>query len=240
MLLPGTGAELVLHYRAPYLAIESSGARHFPAAAHLFCLRSFSCQLRPQGPLGFIAVRFRSSAVRHFGRLRMADLIDRFPTAAEHFGPEVDELPAALAALPDFTTRAAHVARFLLQRLPRHEPALNAADHALDALYYGDPETRIAAIADGLGYSCRQLERLIGEAAGMAPKRFHRLVRLHHTVRHLLLAEKTDYLDVALARGYYDQAHFIHELGALTGRTPRQVLTRESFASHFYNPRLPR
>jgi len=59
-------------------------------------------------------------------------------------------------------------------------------------------------------------------------------------VRHLLLARETDYLDAALARGYYDQAHFIHEFRALSGQTPTQLLTPETFMSHFYNPRLPR
>ncbi len=240
LLLPGTGSDLVFHYRVPFVAIEHSGVRHVPAAAHLFCLRTFSCRLAPQGAVGFVSVRFRASAIRHFGRLRMGDLIDRFPAAAEHFGAAVDELPAQLAALPDFDARAERVSRFLLARLEGAAPVVAMADRALDALYYGAPEAKVADLADTLGYSGRQLERLVGAAAGMSPKRFRRLVRLHHTVRHLLLTEEPDYLDASLERGYYDQAHFIHEMGDLTGRTPGQVFTPESFMSHFYNPRLPR
>jgi len=240
LLLPGTGADLMLHYRTPFLALGSDGSRHSVAPAQISCLRSFSCRLVAQGAVGFVAVRFRASAIRHFGRLRMGDLIDRFAPAAEHFGAEVEELPGQLAALPDFAARAGRVTQYLLGRLEHAAPALTAADRAIDALYYGEPEATVAEMADDLGYSGRQLERLVGDAAGMAPKRFRRLARLHHTMRHLLLAEKTDYLDAALARGYYDQAHFIHETGELTGHTPRELLTPESFLSHFYNPRLPR
>ncbi len=240
LLLPGTGADLVLHFHPPFLALGGDGSRHAVAAAQISCLRTHACRLIAQGPVGFVAVRFRMSAIRHFGRLSMGDLIDRFAPAAEHFGPEVDELPGRLAALPGFPERVELVIRFLMTGLARETPARAMADRALDALYYGDPARSVAELADAVGYSGRQLERLVGEAAGLTPKRFRRVARLHHTVRHLLLAEKADYLDAALERGYYDQAHFIHEVNELTGRTPRQLLTPESFVSHFYNPRLPR
>lgn len=239
ILLPGTGSELLFHYRRPFVAVDQHGGRYFPARAHLFCLRSFSCRLIAQGPVGFVSVRFRSSAVRHFGRLAMVDLVDRFPAANEHFGPEVDELPSQLEACDDFAGRAAVVVAWLEQRLLSLRPALEPADQAVNAIYYGEPEKTVADISETLGFSNRQLERLVGEAAGMTPKKFQRLARLNHTVRQLLLEENPNYLDTALSRGYYDQAHFIHEVGAFTGKTPRELLTEESFLSHFYNHRLP-
>ncbi|HLP00403.1 MAG TPA: helix-turn-helix domain-containing protein [Opitutaceae bacterium] len=240
LLLPGTGAELVLHHRTPFVALGSDGSRHFPAAAHLSGLRGFSCRLVAPGPVGFVAVRFRSGAVRHFGRLHAPELIDRFPAAAEHFGPVVDNLAAELRRLPDFAARAARIGGFLLERLRRSGAGPARADRVLEALYYREPEASVGELAEDFGYSTRQLERLVAEAAGLSLKRFRRVARLHHTMRYLLLTGETDYLDAALARGFYDQAHFIHELGALTGRTPREVLTPEAFVSHFYNPRLPR
>lgn len=240
LLLPGTGADLLLHYRTPFLALGSDGSQQVVAPAQISCLRSFSCRLLAQGPVGFLAVRFRASVIRHFGRLKMADLIDRFAAAAEHFGPEIDELPARLAALPDLTTRAACAAQFLLESCERTAPAFVPADYAIDALYYAEPGMTIDVLAEDLGYGRRQLERIVGASAGLSPKRFQRVARLHHTVRELLLKQSTGYLDTALAHGYYDQAHFIHEMGALTGRRPGQVFTPESFVSHFYNPRLPR
>jgi AraC-like DNA-binding protein len=239
-LLPGTGSELMLHFKQPFVAIDQAGTRYFPASAHLFCLRTFSCRLVPQGPVGFVSVRFRSSAIRHFGRLGMADLIDRFPAAAEHLGPGIDEVPARLGTLNGFEERAAYVERLLLGMLKKKSPQLATSDAAVNAIYYGAADATVAAIAEDMGYSNRQLERLVGEAAGMTPKRFQRLARLNHTMRQLLLSENTQYLDTALSHGYYDQAHFIHEFGSFTGKTPGDVLTDQSFMSHFYNHRLPR
>lgn len=238
LLLPGTGAELVLHYRRPFHARGADGLPLALAPAHLCCLRSYSSLLSASGPVGFVAVRFRSSAVRHFGVLPMAELIDRFAPAAEHFGPEVDELPERLGEMRGFVERAKLVVAFLLSRLHRHGGGRGLPDQVVDALYYGDPTTPVSRLAEEIGYSARQLERIVGATAGLSPKRFRRVARLHHTVRHLLLAGRADYLDAALARGFYDQAHFIHELDALTGRAPREVFSREGFMSHFYNPRL--
>ena len=58
------------------------------------------------------------------------------------------------------------------------------------------------------------------------------------TSGRLLLEQRSGYLETALASGFYDQAHFIHECRDFTGRSPGELLTRENFLSHFYNPRL--
>jgi hypothetical protein len=44
------------------------------------------------------------------------------------------------------------------------------------------------------------------------------------------------YLPRALDLGYYDQAHAIHELRQLTGRTPTALFGELETRSHFYNP----
>ena len=239
-LLPGTGSELLFHYRVPFAAVDQHGGRYFPAKAHLFCLRTFSCRLVAQGAVGFVEVRFRSSAVRHFGCLRMGELVDRFLPASEHFGPEIEQLTGQLERCANFRERAAVLEQWLLRILKTRQPELSSADRAVSAIYYGEPGETVADISDTLGFSNRQFERLVGEAAGLSPKKFQRLARLNHTMRQLLLSENPHYLDTALSRGYYDQAHFIHELGAFSGKAPGELLTKESFMSHFYNHRLAR
>lgn len=238
LLLPGTGAELIIHYRTPFAVTDAGGLRLTMVPTHMCCLRSYTSVLSAAGPVGFVAVRFRSSAVRHFGRLRMGDLLDQFAPANAHFGPEVDALPERLAVLPDFSKRATVVAEFLLAALHKRQGQIGLEDRVVDALYYGDPAKSVTEMASATGYSGRQLERIVSATAGLSPKRFRRVARLHHTVRHLLLARQPDYLDAALARGFYDQAHFIHEMNALTGMKPTEVFSPEGFVSHFYNPRL--
>lgn len=241
MLLPGTGNDLVFHYRTAFSVIEPDGSVTRVPTVHLTALRSGARRLVCEETLGFVAVRFRTSMLRHFGPKPLSAFLDRFADAKEQFGPEVEVLAQRVAAQPDFARRARCIFEMLLQRMPASTAEIGlAADRATSAIYYAPPELSIVHLAEQLGYSCRQLERSVSAATGISPKRFQRLTRFHHTARELLLNARTDYLDTALARGYYDQAHVIHEFRELAGITPGQLLTPASFLSHFYNPPRPR
>lgn len=234
VLMPGTGADLFIHFASPFGVVHDDG-RVMLSQVHLTCLRSLACRLVATGPVGFVAVRFRSSALRHFGTVAMADLLDRFPDASEVLGRDIEAMPDRLAGLPDFAARSAVVADYLTARLAKCGAVYGRGDRAADALYYGTADSRIADIADSLGYSDRQFERDVRYACGISPKRFARVCRLHHTVRSVLVSGRRDTLDSALKHGYYDQAHFLHEFKSLTGMRPCDFFTPAAFVSHFYN-----
>lgn len=239
MLLPGTGAELIVHFRRPFAILEGSRMIR-PAPAHTSCLRTHACRILAEGPVGFVAARFRTCAIRHLSALPFGDMTDQFLPARMSFGPEIERLPEEMATLPDFRARARRLEEFLLARVRGLSARLDRADVAIDELYYGAPETSIDDIAAELGQSRRQLEREVKNASGITPKRYQNLSRFHHTVRELLLTGRSDYLDTALARGYYDQAHVIHEFKELTGLSPARLLAPENTLSHFYNSRIGR
>ena len=245
--LPGTGAELFLHTAAPFTAVDPHGRRTRLATGHVLCPRNRPVVLTSDGPVGFVAVRFRVGALRHFTQVPLPDVHDQLVPGDEVFGPEARTLPERLAAFPDdavgFRSRASLVARWLLTTLERHGTARRPREQLVDAaasrLYYRAGHESVAQTARALAVSPRQLTRLVGGAVGMTPKRLQRLARFHHVTRRLLVERRTDLLRVACDGGYYDQAHFIHEVTALTGLTPRTLFTPAVYRSHFYNPRLP-
>jgi len=170
----------------------------------------------------------------------MAELSDQFLPASAALGPEVELLLEQLALLHSFKERAAQVCAFFSARLKVPSPDQRQDDRLLNALYYAPQDTRLVDFGEETGLSLRQMERRVKGSTGLAPKQFRRIARLHHVMRQLLLEQNPQYLDTALAHGYYDQSHFVHDVKELTGRTPLQLLTRESFMSHFYNTRIPR
>lgn len=240
IFLPGTGAEFIIHYRKPFLAETADGGWRRLPQTHFACLRTRSCRLLADGPVGFLSARMRGSSLRHLGSRGLAELIDGFEPAALAFGPEVEFLPEALASADGFPERAELVEQFLLRQAEHHRAARDESDALIDALYYGSGYESIEELSQRVGLSRRQLERRVLATSGLRPKQFQGLARLHHTVRELMLAAQPEYLDVALARGYYDQAHFIHDFRKFTGRSPGEVLTPRSFMSHFYNTPLSR
>lgn len=125
------------------------------------------------------------------------------------------------------------VASFLLSlaersRRPVH-PAVAAAARRLLA---GHGSERVERIADALGISRRQLERLFRLQIGLPPKRFASLARFDWVVRHL--EARASWTDLALEAGYADQAHLIRSFADFAGTTP------ERHVSHFFKTGAPR
>jgi AraC-like DNA-binding protein len=239
LLFPGTGAELVFHYGAPFATREKNGGeRLLSTRALVMCLRSCACQLVATGPVSFMAVRLRGEALRHFARAPLFEWIDGLAPIEAGMGGGWHDLPERLAEAPGFSARVAILEAHLEQHLALREMRPSIIDRAVARLYYNADSVRVADVSDGLGLSARHFERLFQDATGLTPKRFHRVARFHHVMRRLLLERRSGYLETALASGFYDQAHFIHECRDFTGRSPGELLTRENFLSHFYNPRL--
>ncbi|MFA5264549.1 MAG: helix-turn-helix transcriptional regulator [Opitutaceae bacterium] len=238
LILPGTGAELVFHYGAPFAIREESGERLFPGRTLVFCLRSHACQLVATGPVGFMAVRVRGEALRHFAKAPLVSWIDGVVPIEAGLGCDWTDVPELLAAASGFRARVAIIEARLDGYLSQREVRPSLVDQTVAKLYRSTDSARIAEVAGGLNMSARHYERLFRDATGLTPKRFQRVARFHHAMRQLLLEKRTNYLGTALECGFYDQAHFIHECRDLTGRSPGELLTRERFLSHFYNPSL--
>jgi AraC-like DNA-binding protein len=82
----------------------------------------------------------------------------------------------------------------------------------------------IAATADRLHLTARQLQRLTRANLGLSPKTYQRILRFQRFV-HITDAG-TSIAIAAAAAGYADQAHLTREVGRLSGVTPAR-LTRE-------------
>jgi AraC-like DNA-binding protein len=234
-MLPGTGAELMFHY-ASAVAIQSvrSGSSKV-GRAFLLCSRRSPHQPLPQGRVGFVSVRMRSGALRHFCPLPLADLIDDAIAIEDIWGRSGKEVMDRVTQAAGTPQRIAIIEAWLQDRLAEHakpEPAIEAAVHQL---YYGHQNVKIDILAGQLGMSRRNFERVFQKHIGLAPKVFQRTARFHLTVRDMLLTASHDYLGVALDHGYYDQAHFIHEFEDFVGSPPVNYLGDTQRMAHFYN-----
>ncbi len=238
IVLPGTGAELVIQLGDPLGVRGANGTVARLPRAFVLCLRSHSCELVCAGRPDFVSVRFRGSGVRNFGRLGMPELIDGFTDAAVVFGDAVFRLVRRLQPLSRLAACQHVVWQFLRKQRIGHMRPDAAADGLTDLLYYADPVLPVSEIADSAGLSVRQLERTVARTTGLSPKRFRRLARFHRTVRDMHLDSAGGYLPVALSHGYHDQAHFIHECREFAGHTPGALLRRARLVSHFYNTSL--
>lgn len=85
------------------------------------------------------------------------------------------------------------------------------------------PSTTSTALAADLGYSDRQLRRLVLEHAGLTPKTLQKVARLQRFV-HAVEHRSATLAEAAFGCGYSDQSHLTRDVRQLTGLPPAQLL----------------
>lgn len=120
-----------------------------------------------------------------------------------------------------------------MQTFKEHLPIHPSMQYALHA--FGDaPHIRtVADVSREIGWSRRWLSHAFAEQVGITPKRYCRLVRFQHVVREIASQRSVDWAGVALAGGFYDQAHLVREFRAFSGLSPETFLKSERpFPNH--------
>jgi AraC-like DNA-binding protein len=80
------------------------------------------------------------------------------------------------------------------------------------------PSTRIAWLADEIGWSRSHLVDRFRREVGLSPKRFARVARFRSAFDRIATA--TSLATVAAECGYADQSHLTHEFREMAGETP--------------------
>lgn len=130
-----------------------------------------------------------------------------------------DHLREELIAAETPAARFVLLEKFLLQRLSRSRPLHRAVRYALRA-FEQDSFLSVAAVRERIGLSERRFSRVFSEEVGMTPKLFQRICRFQKTISSLPTGGEVDWAGTALASGYYDQAHLIHDCRAFSSMTP--------------------
>lgn len=122
-----------------------------------------------------------------------------------------------LLAQPGPAARLHLLAQILQARVIRPMTPDLAMHHAITALERGDA---VAAIGERLGLTPRRFIDRFSAQVGLTPKRFARVRRFQRVVRALARGDAPPFAELALACGYYDQSHFIHDFTEFAGLPP--------------------
>jgi AraC-like DNA-binding protein len=199
--------------------VDSTVARHLRGAvvsgAHdRFAVRGMG------GPSSVIGVHFKAGGAAALLGGALRDLRNRTVLLDELWGPMARELRERLQVAPQVAQRLRIVEAALLARLQQAPPADAMAAWALQALA-GDPTAaRIEAVQRASGCTAPQFIRRFEAAVGLTPKRYARVLRFNALLPRLVKAGPIDWAEAAVAGGYFDQSHLIHEFKRLAGVTP--------------------
>jgi AraC-like DNA-binding protein len=128
-----------------------------------------------------------------------------------------------LASARDTRTAAAVLDTALAERLAIAPGPSTRLQLALDAAHRLT-SAPVNTVAADLDVSERHLRRVFRETIGVSPKEFAKLTRFHRALRAARNDAHASWASIAVAAGYYDQAHLIAEFRAFAGATPRAFL----------------
>jgi AraC-like DNA-binding protein len=184
-------------------------------------------QLAPTGPLSLFGVRFTPEGLYPFLSLPPVDLSDICVEIEEVW--EFDGLGASKwihGANPVAESLIQAFERFFLKRIHDfREHSLNV-ENAVAMIRSHEGQIPVQTIADQLRITNRHLERKFMERIGIPPKQLCRIFRFKTVLAHLKAA-KVDMASLAVAKGFFDQAHLIHEFNFFTNQSPMRYLAGE-------------
>jgi AraC-like DNA-binding protein len=169
-------------------------------------------------------VHFKAGGVFPFLRLPPGDLHNLRVSPADVWGCEAQYLEEQLAEAPSAEARFRVLEAFLVAKAPRPLERHPAVRFALRHLSADTSARRVAEVTEQVGLSSRRFIQLFTREVGLAPKLYSRVQRFQQVVNCLDGADGVNWTDLALACGYYDQAHFIRDFQALSGLLPSDYL----------------
>lgn len=166
-------------------------------------------------------VKFRPGAFYPFLKSPISALTDRSIFFSDFFGFSSESLERDLIRFRDEDMREI-VEAFLRERLPERDPNVELLNAMINAIRSDRTITRVDDVAARFGMNKRSLQRLFSLYVGGTPKWLIQRCRLQEAADQLATEPVTDYAEIALRLGYFDQAHFIKDFKAVIGKSPAE------------------
>jgi AraC-like DNA-binding protein len=168
-------------------------------------------------------VNFTLLGAYRFLNITMYDISNRCVDLGDLLGDaDAERLADSLHNAMDWPARFDLMDRFLLERLLRGRPMSPDVAWALKGLQASHGACSIGALGRDLACSRKTLIQRFHAQVGLSPKAVASILRFAHAVERIRATDEESWADLALACGYYDQAHFNRDFRRYSGRTPRE------------------
>jgi len=241
-ILPDGCVELILNFGAQFSQHDDGRLRLQPRSL-LVGQMTGPVLISPTGPVQLIGIRFHPGGTLPFFRLPLHELTDEVVDLGSLSSKLERELLSVTSQSPLLTEKVNAVEVFLTNQL------LNTKENSwlmMLAARIVDSGGLVAVdrLASDAGISSRQLERRFLREVGLGPKMLARIIRFQQVFRAVEQCNSA-WAEVAIACGYYDQAHLIRDFNQFARQTPAVLFsnqsaftewfTRKARKSDFYN-----
>jgi AraC-like DNA-binding protein len=214
-IVPDGRVEVIFHYGARFHRHHPGGTFEIQPRAILAGQMLTPIALSHMGTAHVAAIRLKPAAVRSVIRCHATDVTSRVLDLHDVLSG-ARSVPEQLAEARGDRGRIAVLEQWLASA-ERAQPRRDV-NAAVDLILRTGGAGHLQAIASRAGVSLRHLERRFAHEVGLAPKAFARIVRLQAALRRI--GQGTPLGDVAVACGYFDQAHMTRDFSRLAEISP--------------------
>lgn len=226
--VPTTRIPLILNLGAPFRVTNPDGAVQ-ERSSFLAGLSQRYALVESTGPAYCLQVDLTPlGAYRLLGR-PMHTVTDQVVAIDDLFGTTASELIERLHAAATWDERFALIDRFLAARFATAPQPSPDTIWAWSEIVRTEGRLSIGALAAELGRSRKHLVARFATELGLPPKLLARILRFNHARRLLeghARSGPTNWAEIALDCGYYDQAHLNRDFAEFAGQTPTSYLAR--------------
>ena len=183
--------------------------------------------IRDANKISVMGVHFKAGGGAAFFELPVGELYNERISLDEVWKIRASELRDRLLQQSRPERRFWVLEQFLMQMM-RSSDNHPAVDFALQQ-FQQSANSKISAVIEKTGFSTRYFNQLFRNQVGVTPKLFCRIQRFQNALEMLSVKAPVDWMEIALASGYFDQAHFIHDFRAFADCTPTEYLTQRGF-----------
>jgi AraC-like DNA-binding protein len=228
--LPNGLVELVIRLGAPFHFVKD-GTRERCATTCLTGLQTGPTAIEaPARPSRALGVRLYPAGAYMVAGCSVSEASGRVVDLEDLIGRAASELAERCNEAPTGEARVQCAAAWVAERIARSPSLDPRVAWAAARIEESHGSVAIAELRDQTGLSTKRLIESFREQIGLAPKLYARVVRFRRALT-LLHEGRASLAQIALAAGYYDQAHMNLELRAMGGFAPRAFL-----ASRRYSP----
>lgn len=221
------GLELIFNLSDPIECIVDDSSPVTIAGDFMVGSLARQIQIKPTGFISLFAVKFTPEGLYPFLSMPPVDLSD--------FCVEIEEVwelngfglsKQIHSTSQEFERHIRTFEGFFARRMNDFKTHSSNVEKAVAIIRSHKGQIQVETLAKRLKISSRHLERKFTERIGISPKQLCRIFRIKNVLNHLNPSE-CDWASLAVANGYFDQAHFIHEFKFFTGQSPLSYLTGE-------------
>jgi AraC-like DNA-binding protein len=121
---------------------------------------------------------------------------------------------------------------FLLARLEQAKPRDMLVEESLRLIHKNIGSATVKYLLERLNISERHFERRFSQAVGLSPQFYIRVKRFNKAVSLMKRGQFKKLTDLAHALNFYDQAHFIRDVKAFSGMTPKNLSQKDGNFLH--------